>query len=115
MIKVSELMMGDWVYDRDTKRQFQVSLSTFRYCKDWDTFEPIPLTTELLLLNGFEGNENVKGYQYPNDDLIFCLEELSGVFIWRGLYNDVCIETVHMLQHILRLSGLIDLADNFKV
>lgn len=96
------------VYDIKDEDEYLVG----KYAK---YLEPIPLTPEILEKNGFEQNENVKGYQYPNDYVIFCLEELSGVSIFNGVYNDICINCVHELQHVLRLCGLTELADNFKI
>lgn len=128
-MKANDLMIGDWVEIQDTPKYYKVEgvnifargdacRLTFEdyVVETWcDRVKPIPLTPEMLEANGFEQNENVKGYQYPNDNIIFCLEELSRVFIFNGVYNDICINYVHELQHALRLCGLTELADNFKI
>lgn len=127
-MEVKELMIGDFI--RIKGKPYKVSyIAPFDIgdarlaviSNDYDGnpylsgIEPIPLTPEILEANGFEINENVRGYQYPNDEKICCLEELCGVFIWNGGYNDIIIEYVHELQHILRICGLNELADNLKI
>ena len=94
--------------------------------------QPIPLTTEILEKNGFY-DRNAQGYYkrfgsydcfdisislvYREIDVLKvcgagtdCEEEEYGSSIVFG--NDIC---VHTLQHALRLCGLDELADNFKV
>lgn len=117
-MKANELMLRDLIYRKCSNGNEVVKMQPHWFNPPYefsDIFEPIPLTPEILEKNGFEQNENVKGYQYPNDDIIFCLEELSRVFIFNGVYNDICIFYVHELQHILRICGLTELADNFKI
>ena len=92
--------------------------------------EPIPITEAMLLDNGFKAHPNVvedcMEYVY--------IKELGGkegafirVFVTplgkdyytvehHGIGNiDLTIQHVHELQHVLRLIGLTDLADNFKI
>ena len=125
-MEAEELMIGDLVMWRGSIRHVkavrngEVMVRMIEKCFGdkyllIENIEPIPLTEEILKANGFEKNDNVQGWQYPNDRVIFCLEELSNVFIWNGVYNDICIEHVHILQHVLRLCGLNELADNFKI
>ena len=94
--------------------------------------QPIPLTTEILEKNGFY-DRNIQWYykrfgSYVCFDIAIslvykeievskvcdagtdCEEVEYGSSIVFG--NDIC---VHNLQHILRLCGLDELADNFKV
>ena len=99
--------------------------------------KPIPLTPEILEKNGFY-DRNTQGYYAQwyykrfgsyvcfdiNISLVYkeievskvcgagtdCEEEEYGSSIVFG--NDIC---VHTLQHALRLCGLDELADNFKV
>ena len=110
-----------------------------RYQKVWaiGCIEPIPLTPEILEKNGFY-DRNTQGYyaqwyykrfgSYVCFDIAIslvykeievskvcgagtdCEEEEYGSSIVFG--NDIC---VHTLQHALRLCGLDELADNFKV
>lgn len=101
-------------------------------CHSEDKIEGIPITPEILDKNGFY-DRNTQGYykrfgSYVCFDiatsLIYreievskvcgagtdCEEEEYGSSIVFG--NNIC---VHTLQHALRLCGLDELADNFKV
>ena len=93
---------------------------------------PIPLTNEILEKNGFYDRNTQWYYKRFGSYVCFdiaisliyrdievskvcgagtdCEEEEYGSSIVFG--NDIC---VHNLQHVLRLCGLDELADNFKV
>ena len=101
-------------------------------CHSEDKIEGIPLTPEILEKNGFYDSYTKRYYKrfYSNGcfdiaiSLVYreievskvcgagtdCEEEEYGSSIVFG--NDIC---VHTLQHALRLCGLDELADNFKV
>ena len=101
-------------------------------CHSEDKIEGIPLTPEILEKNGFYDSYTKRYYKrfYSNGcfdiaiSLVYreievskvcgagtdCEEEEYGSSIVFG--NDIC---VHTLQHALRLCGLNELADNFKV
>ena len=101
-------------------------------CHSEDKIEGIPLTPEILEKNGFYDSYTKRYYKrfYSNGcfdiaiSLVYreievskvcgagtdCEEEDYGSAIVFG--NDIC---VHTLQHALRLCGLDELADNFKV
>ena len=144
-MNVTELMIGDWVYDTILQSNAKVQAIkplTIRcdihtehhlYCE----FNPIPLTPEILEKNGFY-YRNTQGYyaqwyykrfgSYVCFDIAIslvyreievskvcgagtdCEEEEYGSSI--VFSNDIC---VHTLQHALRLCGLDELADNFKI
>lgn len=84
----------------------------------WDIehIEPIPLTEEILNVNGFweEGGGFAKFF--PN---------VGKFTTWKSRIEDIqCtllgtvelpLRYVHQLQHALRLCGLNDIADNFKI
>lgn len=84
--------------------------------------DPIPLTEELLKANGFE-DETSNFWKLRVDDkphhYIFRLNK-GGALCGDG-YSMNCniytitIKYVHELQHALRLCGLNDLANNFKI
>lgn len=85
------------------------------YYETFDDIEPIILTEEMLMLNGFEK------YPWNNSavQFVFLDEEAlihygSGIFCYKENTN-IKIKYVHELQHLLRLCGLNDLADNFKI
>lgn len=137
-MKASELMIGDWVLYHKTRvvgcpsiisknpideyirvesvvqegvneEYFQGDLDWI----EWDEIDPIPLTEEILKVNGFDlsiccefyrhkYNKNLK-FKLLGNELIICFGKLK------------TIQYVHELQHALRLCGLNDLADNFKI
>ena len=144
-MKATELMIGDLVkikghldYDkvqeiaRDENMQWYISFACSATLFRAYEFEPVPLTPEILEKNGFY-DRNTKWYykrfgSYVCFDIAIslvykeievskvcgagtdCEEEEYGSSIVFG--NDIC---VHTLQHALRLCGLDELADNFKV
>ena len=73
--------------------------------------KPIPLTTEIIEKNG---------WWYAIDDLwlhdgvSFCIEKCNGKFQCYDI-SQIKLHSVHQLQQTLRLCGLNELADNFKV
>ena len=101
-------------------------------CHSEDKIEGIPITPEILEKNGFYDSYTKRYYKrfYSNGcfdiaiSLVYreievskvcgagtdCEEEEYGSSIVFG--NDIC---VHTLQHTLRLCGLDELADNFKI
>ena len=141
-MNVKELMIGDWVaYIPEIEegedsylgepRNIQVDLSCLQKI-DEIIFASIPLTPEILEKNGFY-NRNTEWYykRFLSNgcfdiatSLVYreievskvcgvgtdCEEVDYGSEIVFG--NNIC---VHQLQHVLRLCGLNDLADNFKV
>ena len=129
-------MIGDWVgrvFDdkRIDYRQvdwIRTGEIGMRYQKVWaiGCIEPIPLTAEILEKDGWERDID-KEWKYNNSHILphYCyqwekrnvkIEMYSGLegftislIIGRRFY------AVHELQHVLRLYGLDELADNFKV
>lgn len=120
-----DLQIGDWVYDNMLKgygkievlTPFAVQCDIHTDTHHMDFFQPIPLTEEILKANGFRTEEFEYGEvgwypkegctyitQYPHKNPMFALEG-----------TDIDLEYVHQLQQALRLCGLNDLADNFKL
>lgn len=110
-----------------------IDLNTFPsydYCDIHDV-NPIPLTPEILEKNGWKQSkyETCSGlYEYKGEHLSHLMVKRSNgrwVAIVDGQdnveetydasYLRINIFYVHELQHALRLCGLNDLADNFKV
>ena len=128
-MKAAELMIGDWVgrvFDdkRIDYRQvdwIRTGEIGMRYQKVWaiGCIEPIPLTPEILEKNGFiKVNSQRYDYGYPDTDCYVKVNPKKNMIHVNGrnansnLYSH---SFVHELQHALRLCGLNDLADNFKV
>lgn len=134
-------MIGDWVSFRNIYgqlKQEQVDLINCRelkpriytkydaFYKKEDDIEPIPLTKEILKTNGFRSlghGEYILEEPFVFEVRIY-LRDTGNVF---KIFNkdtgnircNVCHichqDSVHELQHALRLCGLNELADDFKV
>lgn len=73
--------------------------------------KPIPLTPKILKKNGWwYGIEDI----WLHDGVSFCIEKWNGKFQCYDIIQ-IKLYSVHQLQQILRLCGLNELADNFKV
>ena len=73
--------------------------------------KPIPLTPEILEKNGWwYALDDI----WLHDGVSFCIEKWDGKLQCYDI-SQIKLDSVHQLQHALRLCGLNDLADNFKV
>ena len=139
-MKETELMLLDWVLINNTPHKIQSidsidaeiqSDDELYYvredrCHSEDKIEGIPLTPEILEKNGWERDID-KEWKYNNSHILphYCyqwekrnvkIEMYAGLegftislIIGRRFY------AVHELQHALRLCGLDELANNFKL
>lgn len=96
-----------------------------------EKFEPIPLTPEILEANGFKLDKKYRTlfggvvYEAHIGDTYILIQKCKDwgqdpkkyINILASLsgYHILYPEYVHELQHALRLCGLNDIADNFKV
>ena len=137
-IKCRDLMYGDWCCDKHGF-QWQIigvgddyAYATFEGNEGdpWefddkdDQPEPIPLTPEILEKNGFDfvkGSDNRSVWNgwwiYKGLELATCCLNREGNWpCYINIYDsNIKCEYVHQLQHALRLCGLDELANNFKV
>jgi len=129
------LMIGDWVMETNHGQIGKVTyLDANPDCSrigiqredgggfpySIDVIKPVSLTAEILEKNGFveEGNlEEGMWFKHPQWNLTLSFYEVWNVVdIVLGNEIGFCeISFVHQLQHALRLCGLNELADNFKV
>lgn len=129
-MKPSKLSLNDWIQDEEGR--YKVT----HICEDTviasynkgavslqpENILPVLLTNDHLTLNGFKVSE-VNRVHYIEDserNLIYSLHYIPIVKSWYVTYKDsedLCFEIqyVHELQHLLRLTRLIDVADNFKI
>ena len=133
-MEATELMIGDWVgrvFDdkRIDYRQvdwIRTGEIGMRYQKVWaiGCIEPIPLTPEILEKNGFSfvkssDRDSVWNGWWINKGLELatcCLDKEGNWPCYINIYDsNIKCEYVHQLQHALRLCGLDELADNFKI
>ena len=101
------LMYCDLVYRNGIIHKVGVDGNCFRIVDA----EGIPITPEILEKNGWWYDVED---MWRHDEVDFCIEK------WNGRYqcydiNQIKLDSVHQLQHALRLCGLDELADNFKV
>ena len=125
-MKATELMIGDWVIGKKWREKpFQITRindgGKFIYGKTanltvgpvfFDELEPIPLTREILEMNGFTEN-----YRYDDLSYIQSNGAVTGTHIngENGEMEEMYFKYVHEVQNALRLCGLNDLADHFKL
>lgn len=126
-MKANKLMVGDWA-----KHSLYGNVQVRAIPNADQIYEPIPLTLEILEKNGFKQDdsffENVAdGYScefliwhYYAEDIIISYdasEELSITYNMGHPCNEITLyrPNVHELQHALRLCGLNEMADNFKI
>lgn len=111
-LKVTDLMVGDWVYIKDypmTAQPMQVREEHF--VRSLVEFEPIPLTPKILEKNGFETHQSGVRMFFEHDDYRLCyylnssnhftsFNNIDGSLVQKVIAN------VHQLQHALRLCGI---------
>ena len=128
-MKANELMIGDWVQDYGTNHRYKITsivdedpyqvMDEDGLPTDIGSVEPIPLTSNMLRINGwrelrtYEWKDGKYVTEWNCDDYAFKVLYCCGYdgFTFMGLD----INHVHKLQHTLRLVGLNDLADNFII
>ena len=126
-MKATELMIGDLIkikghldYDkvqeiaRDENMQWYISFACSATLFRAYEFEPIPLTPEILEKNGWKETEYWHEYEDGNTIIQYSLSNIWGIINEIEIEHFKC-EYVHQYQHLLRLCGLNELADNFKV
>ena len=135
-MKATDLMLGDWVYLSEVgKYPMQITLLDEDGCylnfvdNEGDPFEgdfgengvqPVPLTKEILLANGF--TKFVDGYRRTFYNYVVDNNLMLDISDWEDEGLKVAVggkfrklKYVHELQHILRFVGLDKLADTFKI
>ena len=126
-MKATDLMIGDWVrvkgyldYNkvqeiaRDNSMQWYISFACSATLFRAYEFEPVPLTPEILEKNGWK-NDGL-WYEYIDDKATIksCLPDMRGIINGVEIKEFQC-KYVHQYQHLLRLCGLDELANNFKI
>lgn len=134
-MKANELMIGDWIFYGDKPVKVLQLSENSKY--DW--VKPIPLTYEILKKNGWRHHATYGSIEDETLEEIYMLYRYSFEVIFNNKeaisirhfvskeddgYDKLLIDYrdngykpmyVHTLQHALRLYGLDELADNFKV
>lgn len=122
MIDSKKLMIGDYVRltadgDNEILQVTSVhkkGVGFEKYAVYFDEIEPIQLTAEIFELNGFDVTSTVARLrEYYIVEYCFYDYSVSMKNGFNTLFKKCTY--VHELQHALRLCGLHELADNFKV
>ncbi|MBQ8958145.1 MAG: hypothetical protein IJ057_06545 [Bacteroidales bacterium] len=127
----NEVMIGDWVMfqDPDTNEteMHQMEQADFAASDNFfDRFNPIPITAEIIEANNFRGYGNVRRiyinlYDFDNHSTIeYRLDQnwfdLKRMVNRQYAYQLKCeVHYVHEMQHLLRVAGLNEMADNFVI
>lgn len=118
-MKATDLMIKDWVNSQLDGHPIQIDEEVFYILiKGYDDgIEPIPITAEILEKNGFwvmeKADNGAEEYiAYAIDGLIFHYNRDNDYYFPN---TPISWKYVHELQHTLRLCGLEELADNFKI
>ena len=109
-MKATELQIGDWILYGDKPVKVLQLSENGKY--DW--VKPIPLTPEILEKNGWKETQYWHEYQDGKNTIQCCLPDMRGKINGIDIEHFKC-EYVHQYQHLLRLCGLDELADNFKI
>ena len=142
-IRCRDLMVGDWITNRNGFPMQITNVGDDYAYATWEDNEgdpwefddkedqpqPIPLTNDILRNNDWRERPlvlsldySVLSYNFVKDEGDTHLEiKRDTLIIWfnyeKGLYADIIIpiKYVHQLQQALRLAGLTDMANNFKI
>ena len=125
-MKATELMVGDWVCLKDDIK-CELPLKIDGVLTDDISLEgegflggaeglirPTPITPKTLVKNGWKETQYWHEYQDGKNTIQCCLPDMRGRINGIEIEHFKC-EYVHQYQHLLRLCGLNELADNFKV
>ena len=127
-MKATELMIGDWVISNKRGKNEIVKVvsieggtnccwldadcfSGLAACED---LSPILPTPEILEKNGWE-HDGIFMDKRIDENTCFSWSDRLGAVLYRNNYHMCDCKYVHQLQHALRLCGLDELADNFKI
>ena len=124
-IRCKDLMVGDYIANRNGSPMQIVAVDednayacTGNEERPWifgdnEGYEPQPivLTPEILEKNGWWYDSDD---MWQHEEVGFYIEKWNGRFQCYDI-NDIKLDSVHQLQQTLRLCGLNELADNFKI
>ena len=127
-IRCKDIMVGDYVANRNGSPMQIVAVDEDNAyaCEgneerpwifgDNEGYEPQPIviTPEILEKNGWKETEYWHEYQDGKNTIQCCLPDMRGRINGREVEHFKC-KYVHQYQHLLRLCGLNELADNFKI
>ena len=116
-MSINEIMVGDWVYIKDyPMRKEAKQVVPEHFVRSLVEFEPIPLTSEILLNNGFEERGFGEYYYFDDEELIRVVLRICEEYYmttdntWSAQANNIEYESigsieltyVHELQHFFK-------------
>ena len=120
----TDLMIGDWIV-KPSGYIRTIDRAEFSNDDAWfEDIKPIPLTPEILEKNGIKNRDDeyiISGWDDAGQWYITLKDFKPQFDFWfikssnRNLNVRGQIRYVHEFQHVLRLVGLTELANNFKV
>ena len=127
-IRCKDLMVGDYIANRNGSPMQIVAVDednayawTGNEERPWifgdnEGYEPQPiiLTPEILEKNGWKDDGLWYEYQDGTNTIQSCLPDMRGIINGIEIKEFQC-KYVHQYQHLLRLCGLEEIADNFKI
>ena len=116
-MKPTDLMIQDWVMVKVLSQIPNTYVLHTWAANDYSRnlqVEPIPLTTEILEKNGWERN-GIFMEKRIDENTHLSWTDICGSVLSQGNYYMCDCNYVHTLQHALRLCGLDELANNFKI
>lgn len=113
------LMIGDWVMIKDfPMKPIPMKVRAEHFVRSHVEFEPIPLTKDILISNGFKEVER-RGYYNDVFELMKSYDGEEGYSNINGIGFSIELPKpmlyVHELQHILRMVGLDTFADGIII
>ena len=113
----TDLMIKDWVMVKVLSQIPNTYVLHTWAANDYSRnlqVKPIPLTTEILEKNGWKHN-GIFMVTIVNENTYFHWTDKYGATLFQNKYYMCDCNYVHTLQHALRLCGLNELANNFKI
>ena len=121
-MKAQDLMVGDWMIVDNEAMQVMPTLIDALFYDDPIKVEPIKISPEILEANGFKKTPTLPlgcfDYVFRSNGKTIYAEPSMRLTTLTANFNGkitMVVEYVHELQHIIRLIGINDLADNFKI
>lgn len=127
-MRAEDLQVGDWVFINDVPLQvgalsdrvgFRDSEGKIYWAQDgFDRLEPIPLTEEILVKNGFEKTYTDNELWFTLNNLTVTIVNIRGSNKWYAgcehysnnssdwVERQFDCKYIHQLQHLLRLCGV---------
>lgn len=105
-LQPKDLMIDDWVYIKDYPiKALPQKVKPEHFVRSLVEFEPIPLTKEILEKNGWFWN-NLPFEQCWEQYGLYLYHVGNGYRINCGSNISMIINSVHELQHVLKLCGI---------